>query len=388
MKIAEITAAEVRRPEVLGGAAAAVPATAADAMMHPLSFDRDFNGQARRFDPPWGAAICVAAAADGTFGVGMASHAGPVVPIVNDYFAPMLKGEPALATERLWNMMTRSANGAFGSSGLAAFAVSAVDLALWDLKGKLLGAPVYELIGGPARERTRCYATGSDIDDLRRRGFDAIKLPCPVGPAAASAGVGEMESIVAEARTALGPDADLMVDFWPVLDAAYAVRLGEALAPYRLTWIEDCVQPDDWPGYEEVRRRLGGQMLAAGERWYTDRPFAHAAQNRLVDVLQPDVQWVGGATAVLRIAALAAAAGLEIAVHCGANDSYGQHLCHGLPGNRWAEMYVGDLPAGAPTNAYRPTPGMTLPRDGWMAPSGEPGFGIELTLDQVEAATS
>ena len=231
--------------------------------------------------------------------------------------------------------MTRSANSAFGATGLAAFAVSAVDLALWDLKGKLLGVPTYELLGGPARDRTRCYATGNDLDDLRDRGFEAFKLACTVGPAAATAGIEETERLVAGARSELGPDADIMLDCWPVLDASYAVRLGEALAPYRLTWIEDYAQPDDWPGYADVRRRLPGQMLAAGERWHTARTFAHAAEQRLVDVLQPDVQWVGGATAVLKIAAIAAAAGLELAVHGGCNDAYGQHLCHGLPGNRW-----------------------------------------------------
>ncbi len=386
MNIVNVRAAAVRDPGVLGGDEPLLESVPSGPTMHALGFDRAFDGQSARFNPPWGAAICVAAADDGTFGVGMTCHAGPVVSVVNDFFSPMLVGEPVFATERLWNMMTRASNSAFGSAGLAAFAVSAVDLALWDLKGKVLGRPVYELIGGPARERVRCYATGSDFEDMRRRGFDAVKLPCLVGSGAATAGIGETERRVCAARSAMGPEADVMLDCWGVFDTAYAVRLGEALAPYRLTWIEDYAQPDDWPGYADVRRRLGGQTLAAGERWYTDRPFAYAAQHRLVDVLQPDVQWVGGATAVLRIAAVAAAAGLEMALHCGANDSYGQHLCHGLPGNRWAEMYVGDVPSSAPTNAYRPTPGMASPSGGWLVPSDAPGFGIELTLDQIEAA--
>ena len=386
--IAEVAAAPLTRPEVLGRTPSQPVSRDSAGLMHPLSHDRAFTGQAQRFEPPWGEVLCVVTASDGSFGVGMTDHAGPVAPIVDDFLGPMIVGESPLATERLWNMMTRSANSAFGAAGLAAYAVSAVDLALWDLKGKLLGAPVYELVGGPARERTRCYATGNDLDDLRDRGFGAFKLACAAGPAAATAGIAETERLVAGARSELGPDADIMLDCWPVLDASYAVRLGESLQPYRLTWIEDYAQPDDWPGYADVRRRLPAQMLAAGERWQTDRAFAHAAEQRLVDVLQPDIQWVGGATAVLRIAAVASSAGIELALHGGCNDSYGQHLCHALPGNRWAEMYVGCGPGESLMNAWRSTPGMAVPADGWLVPSDAPGFGIDLTRDQIDAAVS
>ncbi len=386
--IAEIAAAPLRHPEVLGRPQASPASWDPWGLMHPLSYDQAFAGQAERFSPPWGEVVCVATASDGTFGVGMTSQAGPVAPIINDFFGPMITGEPALATEKLWNMMTRSANSAFGASGIASFAVSAVDLALWDLKGRILGVPVYELIGGPARDRTRCYATSNDLDDPRDRGFEAFKLACTVGPAAATAGIEQTERQVAEARSELGTDADIMLDCWAVHDASYTVRLGDALAPYRLTWIEDYAQPDDWGGYAEVRRRLPSQMLATGERWYTDRVFAHAAARGLVDVMQPDVQWVGGATAVLKIAAIAAAAGIELAVHGGCNDSYGQHLCHGLPGNRWAEMFLGCGPGESLMGAWRSTPGMALPTDGWLVPSDAPGFGIDLTRDQLEAAVA
>ena len=386
--VAKIKAASLRHPEALGRPPVSQASWDPWGLMHPLSYDRAFAGQAKRFTPPWGEVVCVATASDGTYGVGMTSQAGPVVPIINDFLAPMLAGEPALATEKLWNMMMRSANSAFGAAGIASFAVSAVDLALWDLKGKILGVPNYELFGGPARNRTRCYATGNDLDDPRDRGFEAFKLACTVGPAAATAGIEQIELQVSEARSELGPDTDIMLDCWAVHDASYTVRLGEALRPYRLTWIEDYAQPDDWPGYAEVRRRLPHQMLATGERWYTDRVFAHAAEQRLVDVMQPDVQWVGGATAVLKIAAIAAAAGIELAVHGGCNDSYGQHLCHGLPGNRWAEMFLGCGPGESLMGAWRSTPGMALPTDGWLVPSDAPGFGIDLTRDQLDAAVA
>ena len=356
--------------------------------MHPMSYDAAFAGQSERFTPPWGEVLCVATASDGTFGVGMTAQAGPVVPIINDFFAPMLAGEPVLATEKHWNMMMRSAASFFGAAGLASFAVSAVDLALWDLKGKLLGVPVYELVGGPARGRTRCYATGNDIGDLRDRGFNAFKLLSTVGPAAGTEGIERTAEVVAAARSELGPDAEVMFDCWAVHDAAYTVRLGEALAQYRLTWIEDYCHPEDWSGYAAVRRGLPSQILAAGERWYTDRAFARAVEQGLVNVVQPDVQWVGGATAVLKIAAIAAASGVEIALHGGCNDSYGQHLCHGIPHNRWAEMFVGSSVGQSLMGAWRSTPGMALPTDGWLVPSDAPGFGIDLSLEQIEAAVA
>ncbi|MCY4663488.1 MAG: hypothetical protein OXC00_02345 [Acidimicrobiaceae bacterium] len=163
--IAKVTAAPLRHPEVLGRPQASTASWDPWGLMHPLSYDGAFTGRAARFSPPWGEVVCVVTASDGTFGVGMTSQAGPVIPIINDFFGPMIAGEPVLATEKLWNMMARSSNSAYGASGLASFAISAVDLALWDLKGKILGVPVYELIGGPARDRTRCYATGNDLDD-------------------------------------------------------------------------------------------------------------------------------------------------------------------------------------------------------------------------------
>ena len=385
-KIADVTAKALTHPEVLGRTTAASASWDPYGLMHPLSFDAAFAGQTQRFTPQWQEVICVVTDDEGDFGVGMTCHAGPVVSIINDFFAPMIVGEPSHATERLWNMMTRSARAAMGAGGLAAFAVSAVDLALWDLRGKKLGLPVYEMLGGAARERTRCYATGNDLDDLRARGFKAFKLACPVGSGAATAGIEEVERLVSQARGELGPDVDLMLDCWAVLDTAYTVRLGEVLRPYQLSWIEDYAQPDDWSGYAEIRRRLPYQVLAAGERWHTVRSFAHAAQHRLVDILQPDVQWVGGVTAVLKIAAIAEAAGIEIALHAGCNDSYGQHLSHALPGNRWAEMFVGCAPGESLMNAWRSTPGMAMPEDGWLIPSDKPGFGIAATREQLAAA--
>ena len=387
MKIREIRAAAVKNVEPLGrGEGLPARWRAADNNQNPMSRYREFRAAGPRLIPPWSDVICVVTAEDGTWGMGMTSHAGPVVPIINDYFAPLLSGEDALASERMWNLMVRCSGALFGAAGIASYAVSAVDLALWDLKGKLLGQPVYALLGGPARERIRCYATGNDVDTFLDLGFDAIKLACVHGAADGIVAVRETENLVASARKRVGDGIELMIDCWSVQDAQHTIELGEALRPYRLKWIEDYVYPDDWGSYEEVRRRLPAQTLAAGERWYTDRPFQRAAEHRIVDIMQPDALWVGGVTAALKIATIAESAGLEIAIHAGCNDAYGQHLCYALPGNRWGEIFIGS-PAGVSLmDAYRATPGMALPVDGHLVPSDAPGFGIEITLDGIETA--
>ena len=107
----------------------------------------------------------------------------------------------------------------------------------------------------------------------------------------------------------------------------------------------------------------------------------------MVDVLQPDIEWVGGLTPTLQVAEIAAEAGLDLALHLGTSDCYGQHACFALPGCTCGEYFIGSAPAESLMNAYRGMPGMSLPVDGRVVPSDAPGFGIELTLDDIEAAT-
>ena len=386
MNIREIRAAAVKNTAPLGRDKAK-PAAWGNDHANPMARYPEFSNQGPRFAPPWSEVICVVTAEDGTWGMGMTSHSGPVVTIINDYFAPLLVGENVFATERMWNLMVRCANAHFGVSGLASYAVSAVDLALWDLKGKLLGHPVYELLGGPARERMRCYATGVNIENFLELGFEAIKLDCQWGSSDSRQALRNTENMVSDVRELVGDEVELMLDLWAVQETQHTIELGERLRPYGLKWFEDFAYSEDWRSYQEVRSRLPGQALAAGERWYTDRPFQHAAQHRVVDIFQPDILWVGGVTASMKIAAIAESAGLEIAVHLGCNDAYGQHVCHALPGNRWAEMFFDTAPGESLMNSYRATPGMALPVNGYLVPSDAPGFGIEITLEGIEAAT-
>jgi L-rhamnonate dehydratase len=387
MKIVSVRAAAIRDPSVfIDPHAAPITLDAGTDADNPLSRHREFAGSGDRFDDPWPDAVCIVKADDGNWGIGMTRCAGPVVAIINDYLAPMIQGENATAIERHWNMMVGASGAHFGAAGLASHAISAIDLALWDLKGKTLGSPVYELLGGPAREAVHCYATSHDLDWCVELGFQAIKLCALHGMAGGTRSLDLNEEIVAGAREKLGTEFDLMMDFWLIHDAQFSIELGARLARYDLRWIEDFVQPDDEPGYARVRERLPAQTLAAGERWFTARKFHKAAHAQWVDVMQPDVQWVGGVTASMKVAAIAESAGLEVAMHVGCNDAYGQHLCLALPGNRWGEFYIGTAPGAALKGGYRHTPGMSLPVKGKLVPSDAPGFGIELTLDMIESA--
>jgi L-rhamnonate dehydratase len=330
-----------------------------------------------------GAVGCLVTASDGSTGFGISRYDQPVIHLINDHFAPRLEGEDAMATERLWDMMMRMAT-PYGVSGLTSYAISAVDLALWDLKGKVLGQPVWALAGGPVRDGLEVYATGNDTDWHMELGFRATKLACPHGPFDGLDGMARNEALVARTREMIGPARELMLDCWMAFDVEYAVRLAERLRPYGLRWIEDCLLPENVEAHADLRRRLPWMTLATGEHWYTPWSFFTAASRQFCDILQPDICWAGGFTGCRKIAQIAEAAGLEVILHAGANTPYGQHLSLTSPAIRWAEYFVGGGP-GVPLGETRIFPGMAVPVDGRLVPSGEPGFGLGLTEAGLDA---
>ena len=248
MKIKEIVAFPVSFPQPAPDPRARRPAWSETAeVANPMSRYPRYKRIRRLWSPNWPPLACVVTAEDGTWGLGFTTHSGPVAPVINDHFARLLVDEECTATERLWDMMFRIAS-PYGSSGLASYAISAVDLALWDLKGKLLGRPVYELLGGPARDSIFCYATGNDTDWYMELGFEATKLACPYGPADGLDGLRKNEELVAKARETIGPAVELMLDCWMALDLEFAVRQAERLRQYDLKWLEDSLIPGRLPG--------------------------------------------------------------------------------------------------------------------------------------------
>ncbi|MXX15086.1 MAG: hypothetical protein F4Z86_16845, partial [Gemmatimonadetes bacterium] len=339
----------------------------------------------------WTRAACVVTAHDGTWGIDFTINSGPVLSIINDHFAPLLEGQNCMATEKLWDMMRR-ASSPYHTAGLSSYAISAVDNALWDLKGKILQRPVYELLGGPQKEKIFCYASNTDIsygtensiEWFLELGFKAVKLFARYGPESGIEGINKTEELVAKTREQIGDDVELMLDAWMSLNVEYTVRLVEVLRPYRLKWLEDYVLPEDMESYMKVRQRVPGQILATGEHWYTIHPFATAASQGLVDILQPDIQWAGGVTALMRICHIAEAHGLTVISHAGMNYPYGQHLSYAMPAIQWGERSEGVSPPGVPLEERVALPGTPVIKDGYLIPSNAPGFGLEITKDWLE----
>ena len=288
-----------------------------------------------------------------------------------------------MATDRAWDMMMRIAM-PYGSGGLAAYAISAVDLALWDLKGKLLRAPVYEIAGGPTRDTIECYATGNDTDWHLELGFPATKLACPHGAHDGLDGLARNEELVARTRELVGPNVEIMLDCWLALDLEYAVRLAERLRPYDLAWIEDGLAPDNMDAHAALRTRLPWMTLAGGEHWYVPETFMQAASRNVLDIVQPDVCWAGGFTGCQRIMHIADAAGMEVIPHAGLNTPYGQHFSLANVRIRRGEYFIGSAP-GQALEETRIFPGMAVPHEGRLTPNDEPGFGLGLTEKALEA---
>src|SRR5262245_37716877 len=131
--------------------------------------------------PKWETRWCKITVEDGDWGIAPIGHGRPAASVIYDHFAPQLIGEDCFAVETLPDTLF-SLTTPYGSTGLASYAISAVDLALWDVRGKLLNKPFYSLLGGGQKGRIFCYCTGNDVDWYQELGFRAFKLACPYGP--------------------------------------------------------------------------------------------------------------------------------------------------------------------------------------------------------------
>jgi L-rhamnonate dehydratase len=222
---------------------------------NPMSRYPRFKRHRALWLPKWEAVWCKVTLEDGTWGIGSTSNGRVAAAIIDDHLGPHLVGEDIFAGEKLADMLFRMTK-PYGSTGLAAYAVSAIDLALWDARGKLLGKPVYGLLGGPQKEKIFCYATGNDVDWYQELGFRAFKLACPYGPADGLDGIKKNVEFVARAREQVGDEAPLMLDCWMAFDVEYTVQLAEALRPYKLHWMEECLLSEDFDGHLALRQRL------------------------------------------------------------------------------------------------------------------------------------
>lgn len=312
----------------------------------------------------------------GHVGIGVTNGGVAAAAIVELHLADLVEGQDAFAHERVWDRMFHSTL-LYGRKGIVLHAISAVDLAVWDLHGQIVGEPVYSLLGGPLHEHLPAYATGPDVAAMQRLGFRGGKLPLTWAPVEGEDGFRRNVERAAQARDATGPDFLLYYDCWMSLDVGYATRLAQAIEPLGFRWLEEPLKPDDYGGHVELRRRMPESMtLNTGEHEYTAAGFRLLCESG-VDVLQPDVNWCGGLTELRRIAAVARAFGKLIIPHVG--GSYAYHFLQSYPDATLVEYALvsgacdtigplhGDLFEGEP-----------LPVDGRITVGEAPGFGYRL----------
>jgi L-rhamnonate dehydratase len=311
----------------------------------------------------------------GLCGFGATQFGGPVVILIRDHLAPNLIGEDLLDTERLADLMFRLTK-PYGSAGIASCAASAIDLALWDLKGRIMKQPVYQLLSGEPTD-IPCYASSNDVDWAVELGFDAVKITLGYGAEAGSEGLVRNEEFIATCRETIGDQRELYVDCWMSLDVEYSIQLAERLRPYRIGWLEECLLPEDLAGHVELRKKLPELTLTGGEHWYSHFMFEWAAKQKVVSILQPDIQWCGGLSAVLEVATIAEASGVELLPHLSARTCFGQHVSVGISAIQRAEYLITTAP-GIPLGEGPQFPGKVLPSVGRMSASDAYGFGVEI----------
>jgi L-rhamnonate dehydratase len=313
---------------------------------------------------------------DGTKGVATGSGGAPAAWLIRNHYARFLVGEDARNTNRIWDEMYR-ASLPYGRKGLPIMAISAVDLALWDLVGKVRNEPVYNLIGGLSRDEITFYCTGPDAAAIKAMGFWGAKVPLPHSHFDGEEGLRANVDFQRRHRDAVGPGFPLMVDCYMSLTAQYAIRLAEACREFDIYWWEEVLSPDDVAGYREIKRAHPTLRWTTGEHEYTRYGFRQLIEQHALDILQPDVMWVGGMTELLRIAAHASAHDLPVIPHGSGPYSYqfiasqtGAAFCEYVaasPDGQSIQPVFGDLFDGEP-----------LPQHGRLKLSDAPGFGMEL----------
>ena len=187
---------------------------------------------------------CLVTADDGSWGFGTTGYGQPVASLINDHLGSLLVDENPFATEKLFDMMMRITS-PYSPSGLASYAISAIDLALWDLKGRVLKMPVYELAGGAARDSSSATRPATTPTGTWSSASRLPSSPAPTVPPMALRPSTGMRNSSAKTRDLIGPNVELMLDCWMAFDVEFAVRLAERLRPYKLKWIEDCLIPEN-----------------------------------------------------------------------------------------------------------------------------------------------
>jgi len=343
---------------------------------NPMSIYAEYKAKRSLFQPDPGqlGGFTVEIGTDkGLKGYGSGGTAGGL--IVEKHLTKLLLNEDPFNIERIWDILWRSTM-YYGRKGVVINAISGVDIALWDLIGKALDMPVYKLLGGETKPRLPAYCTGNDIEQHVEFGYKKLKLAIPHGPADGREGMKKNVELVKRTRELLGPDGEIMLDCWMAWTERYTIEIAEMMAPYRVYWMEECLQPHDYAGFGRLHAAIKSTRIVTGEHEYTRYGFRQLLEQGVNSIWQPDIHWCGGMTELRRIGALAAAYDIPVIPHGGGNQD-SVHFIMAAVNSPWAELFM-PAPGGPPEvyKRYEEDNQISRGPEGiYMRPSDRPGFG-------------
>ena len=327
----------------------------------------------------------------GHVGIGNAALAPRIAKqIIDLYLKPLLIGKDPFDNEFLWQHMYRQTL-AFGRKGIGMVAISAVDIAIWDLIAKTCKQPVFRLLGGRTKQRIPVYASklysqkleclAAEARGYKDQGYRAMKMRFGWGPADGAAGIERNLDLLRTIREVIGYEVDLMADAYMGWTLDYARRMLPLLEPFRLRWLEEPVIPDDLAGYAELKS-LGIVPIAGGEHEFTLYGFREMLERRALDYIQFDTNRVGGITQARKIAALAEAHSVPVIPHAGQMHNF--HIVMASLNSPMAEFFpVSGVEIGNELFWYI-FEGEPQPENGSIALCDDvPGLGISIKEDNL-----
>ncbi|GAA4238755.1 D-galactarolactone cycloisomerase [Postechiella marina] len=341
--------------------------------------------------------ICVVkvTASNGQFGWGEGYGPANVLEAGIKLLEPHVVGKNPLENEVIWNHMYRKTLD-FARRGILVASMSAIDIAVWDLKGKILGLPISTLLGGAQRQSVRPYATGLYFTDHNNpsrdfeteakqyveQGFKAIKMKVGLG-------IKQDFENVKKMREVIGPDIQLMIDSNHAYTLREAIALSRKVEPFDISWFEEPVSPEYYDQYKQLRDKTS-IPISGGECEYLRFGFHQLLRNKSVDILQPDICASGGLTEAKRIATLASTYGVDLIPHTW-GTSIGIHVAlhfisnlESMPGRMKQPDFL--MEYDQTENGLRER--LTFPKikmeDGMIKVPNRPGLGIDVDEDVLK----